>query len=335
MSGELAGLRLELTNRGTYCLLVVATLLDIITPELLHNVDKFIAACQTYEGGFACSSWAFEDTQRVAMAEAHGGYTSCSVFSHFLLSSVQPPKRLESLPKSYPIPIDVDSALRWGALMQGEAGEAGGFRGRSNKLVDGCYSWWVGGTFPILEELHRREAETKSVKPNGTTEAKLVPIDDDGEDEWADEPSMHALFNRGMSTTQWLWANISRAAGVCSPRGPETRGLGRWAARQTRQETRLVPHVQQPVRPLGSATPLDALAYRGREAPRRFQGRKGLARRQAHNARGRMEERGGAPGCASRGLGQRPRMGRRRVRRHRRWWRGQPRSESSKSESQS
>lgn len=186
-----------LTCSGTYCLLVVATLLDIITPELLHNVDKFIAACQTYEGGFACSSFAFDDSHRVAMAEAHGGYTSCSVFSHFLLSSVQPPKRLESLAESYPVPIDVDSALRWSALMQGEAAEAGGFRGRSNKLVDGCYSWWVGGTFPILEELHRREAEAKGVKTNGTAEAKIVLVDDDGEDEWADEPSMHTLFNRG------------------------------------------------------------------------------------------------------------------------------------------
>ncbi|GMK58999.1 hypothetical protein CspeluHIS016_0700140 [Cutaneotrichosporon spelunceum] len=185
----------EVDVRGTYCLLVVATLLDIITPELLYNVDKVIAAGQTYEGGFACSSFAFQDDQRTAMAEAHGGYTSCSIFSHFLLSSVQPPNRLESLPETFPVPIDVDSALRWSALMQGEAVEAGGFRGRTNKLVDGCYSWWVGGTFPILEELHRREAEVKRGS-TGNTGGKIVPVDDDGEDEWADEPSMHALFNR-------------------------------------------------------------------------------------------------------------------------------------------
>ncbi|BEJ12676.1 hypothetical protein CspHIS471_0211360 [Cutaneotrichosporon sp. HIS471] len=185
----------EVDVRGTYCLLVVATLLDIITPELLHNVDKVIAAGQTYEGGFACSSFSFQDDQRVAMAEAHGGYTSCSIFSHFLLASVQPPKRLESLPESFPVPIDVDSALRWSALMQGEAVEAGGFRGRTNKLVDGCYSWWVGGTFPILEELQRREAEVKG-GANGSTSGKIVPVDDDGTDEWTDEPSMHALFNR-------------------------------------------------------------------------------------------------------------------------------------------
>lgn len=26
----------------------------------------------------------------------------------------------------------------------------GGFQGRTNKLVDGCYSWWQGGIFSLL-----------------------------------------------------------------------------------------------------------------------------------------------------------------------------------------
>ena len=26
----------------------------------------------------------------------------------------------------------------------------GGFQGRTNKLVDGCYSFWQGGAFPII-----------------------------------------------------------------------------------------------------------------------------------------------------------------------------------------
>ena len=29
----------------------------------------------------------------------------------------------------------------------------GGFQGRTNKLVDGCYSFWVGGVFPLLQEM--------------------------------------------------------------------------------------------------------------------------------------------------------------------------------------
>ena len=27
----------------------------------------------------------------------------------------------------------------------------GGFSGRTNKLVDGCYSHWVGGCWPLIE----------------------------------------------------------------------------------------------------------------------------------------------------------------------------------------
>ena len=26
----------------------------------------------------------------------------------------------------------------------------GGFQGRTNKLVDGCYSFWQGGVFPLI-----------------------------------------------------------------------------------------------------------------------------------------------------------------------------------------
>jgi putative copper export protein len=29
----------------------------------------------------------------------------------------------------------------------------GGFMGRTNKLVDGCYSFWLGGLFPLLRSL--------------------------------------------------------------------------------------------------------------------------------------------------------------------------------------
>ena len=165
--------------RGTYCLLIVATLLDILTPELLHNVDKFISACQTYEGGFACSAYPFTSS-RAAMAEAHGGYTSCSLLAHFLLNCVKPHSTPSSLEDDFPSRIDVNAALRWSVLMQGEAIEAGGFKGRSNKLVDGCYSWWVGGGFPVLEELARRERAEKRAREEQKEEEKTsreVPLE--------------------------------------------------------------------------------------------------------------------------------------------------------------
>merc|ERR1712012_1440909 len=37
----------------------------------------------------------------------------------------------------------------------------GGFQGRTNKLVDGCYSFWQGGIFPLLHKML-----TESPDPN-------------------------------------------------------------------------------------------------------------------------------------------------------------------------
>lgn len=34
----------------------------------------------------------------------------------------------------------------------------GGFQGRPNKLVDGCYSFWVGGVYPLLQPLLQTES---------------------------------------------------------------------------------------------------------------------------------------------------------------------------------
>ena len=36
-------------------------------------------------------------------------------------------------------------------LLQGPM--EGGFMGRTNKLVDGCYSFWQGALFPLLQRL--------------------------------------------------------------------------------------------------------------------------------------------------------------------------------------
>ena len=32
----------------------------------------------------------------------------------------------------------------------------GGFQGRTNKLVDGCYSFWVGALIPMIQAVERR-----------------------------------------------------------------------------------------------------------------------------------------------------------------------------------
>lgn len=35
----------------------------------------------------------------------------------------------------------------------------GGFQGRTNKLVDGCYSYWQGAIIPIVQTLIQRNGE--------------------------------------------------------------------------------------------------------------------------------------------------------------------------------
>jgi len=149
-------------RRGTYCLLVVAYLLDLLTPELLEGTPAFIASCQTYEGGFSSASQPYYaadadggrtllDDIRPSLGEAHGGYTFCALASWIMLQPYldQTQPRSTTTIRGNPS-IDYRRLLRWLVQMQGSEIELGGFRGRTNKLVDGCYSWWVAGCFALL-----------------------------------------------------------------------------------------------------------------------------------------------------------------------------------------
>lgn len=144
-------------------MLVVAYLLDLLTPELLDGTPAFIASCQTYEGGFSSASQPYYvanadgertllDDIRPPLGEAHGGYTFCSLASWIMLQpylDLSQHRSTTTTTQDSPS-IDYKRLLRWLVQMQGSEIELGGFRGRTNKLVDGCYSWWVGGCFALL-----------------------------------------------------------------------------------------------------------------------------------------------------------------------------------------
>ncbi|XP_076314534.1 protein farnesyltransferase subunit beta-like isoform X1 [Tachypleus tridentatus] len=117
----------EVDVRGVYCALAVARLTNIFTPDLFDGTAEWVVRCQTYEGGFV----------GVPGMEAHGGYTFCGFASLVLLGR-------EKL-------CDVHKLLRW--LARKQMKYEGGFQGRTNKLVDGCYSFWQGGTFPLIHRL--------------------------------------------------------------------------------------------------------------------------------------------------------------------------------------
>ncbi|KAL7416623.1 terpenoid cyclases/protein prenyltransferase alpha-alpha toroid [Mrakia frigida] len=153
----------EVDVRGVYCLLATATLLNLLTPELVEKTADFVASCQTYEGGFSASPSSISHTFfspfttpvqplipsypiPTPLGEAHGGYTSCAVLSLHLLRPLATPTK----------PVNEKALLRWSVMMQASAVDGGGFKGRSNKLVDGCYGWWVGGSFTVLEEMVKK-----------------------------------------------------------------------------------------------------------------------------------------------------------------------------------
>ncbi|RCN43518.1 hypothetical protein ANCCAN_10481 [Ancylostoma caninum] len=121
----------EADIRGTYCALSVAALCGIMTDTLRDGAAEWIIKCQTYEGGFGGEP----------SAEAHGGYAYCAVASLVILDRY----RL----------ADSEMLLQW--LAKRQMRFEGGFQGRTNKLVDGCYSFWQAANFPLIEGEMARE----------------------------------------------------------------------------------------------------------------------------------------------------------------------------------
>ena len=117
----------EIDVRGCYCALAAATITNILTPELTNGVAEFVARCQTYEGGLG----------GYPGVEAHGGYAFCGLAALELLGRTDV--------------LNLETLARWSARRQMSL--EGGFQGRTNKLVDGCYSFWMGGMFPILGKM--------------------------------------------------------------------------------------------------------------------------------------------------------------------------------------
>lgn len=114
----------EVDIRGVYCALSMASLTGILIPELFKNSAEWIISCQTYEGGFSgCPGM-----------EAHGGYAFCGLAALVMLNKGHL--------------VDERALLRW--LVTKQMKLEGGFQGRTNKLTDGCYSFWQGGAFPLI-----------------------------------------------------------------------------------------------------------------------------------------------------------------------------------------
>ena len=129
--------------RGAYCAMTAITLLNLpldLPPDsparkagltsFLDGLGEWIGRCQTYEGGIAGAP----------TNEAHGAYAFCALAC---LSIIDAP--YISIPKY----LNVEALLSW--LTSTQTSPEGGFAGRTNKLVDACYSHWIGGCWALVQ----------------------------------------------------------------------------------------------------------------------------------------------------------------------------------------
>jgi protein farnesyltransferase subunit beta len=115
--------------RACYLAIASAWLAGLDMHEIARagSLVWYISRCQTHEGGLGGEPG----------NEAHGGYAYCGLAALMLL------RRGAAL----------DASAVVAAAVQRQAWLEGGFSGRTNKLADGCYSFWQGALFPMLREL--------------------------------------------------------------------------------------------------------------------------------------------------------------------------------------
>jgi len=114
----------EVDTRGTYTILAVARILNLLTPELTAGVADYLCSCQTYEGGFGGE----------LDNEAHGGYNFCALAALHIIGEARK--------------CNLRALEYW--LVNRQMKVEGGFQGRTNKLVDSCYSYWQGAAVALL-----------------------------------------------------------------------------------------------------------------------------------------------------------------------------------------
>ncbi|KAI8985431.1 terpenoid cyclases/protein prenyltransferase alpha-alpha toroid [Pilobolus umbonatus] len=128
----------EIDIRGSFCALSVAALTNLLTDELTENCSEFIVRSQTYEGGIG----------PYPGKEAHNGYTFCGLAALQILGAMSR--------------LNINNLINWCSSRQMPL--EGGFQGRTNKLVDGCYSFWGAGDFPLIRELLQRSEGTDDME---------------------------------------------------------------------------------------------------------------------------------------------------------------------------
>ncbi|KAI3321234.1 terpenoid cyclases/Protein prenyltransferase [Xylariaceae sp. AK1471] len=155
----------EIDVRGAYCAAVLVTILKLPldlpydspsrTPErpgLFTGLAEYVRRCQTFEGGISA----------IPDAEAHGAYAFCALGCLAILDA---PHRI------FPRYLDMPRLISW--LSSRQYAPEGGLSGRTNKLVDGCYSHWVGGCWPLIEAAIHGPASAESIESPSSNASDL------------------------------------------------------------------------------------------------------------------------------------------------------------------
>jgi protein farnesyltransferase subunit beta len=214
--------------RGAFCAFIIITILNLPltlppdSPAVRAGLSRFdtglgeyITSLQTFEGGIGAST---------AGNEAHGAYAFLALGT---LSLLGPPH--ETISKY----LDLPSLTRWMTLQQ--TAPEGGFAGRTNKLVDACYSWWVGGAWALLQAALSPPSERSERSSHPHSSLTLSK----GPDIWNRKALIHYLLTCAQQSGS---KGGMRDKPSCRPDGYHTNyslaGLGAAMWRYTYDETR-------------------------------------------------------------------------------------------------
>ncbi|KAJ0260566.1 PFTB repeat-containing protein [Hirschfeldia incana] len=144
----------EMDVRACYLAISIASILNIVDDELTRGLGDYILSCQTYEGGIGGEPG----------SEAHAGNTYCGLATMALINEVDR--------------LNLDSLMNWVVHQQGVEM---GFHGRTNKLVDGCYTFWQAAPCVLLQRFYSAHEE------HARDEDDPEHSDDDDSDEEGNE----------------------------------------------------------------------------------------------------------------------------------------------------
>eukprot|EP00166_Cyanidium_caldarium_P004253 ctg_44.g18 len=122
----------EIDVRAVYCVLATASLLGVLDDDLCRGCVAFIGSLRSFDGAFGGEP----------LTESHGGYTYCAVASLRILRDAEWLTAAEFAALVAP-------ARDW--LTRRQLRFEGGFQGRTHKLVDSCYSFWLAAAARLCD----------------------------------------------------------------------------------------------------------------------------------------------------------------------------------------